>query len=88
LNPSQCLRPKTKETAHTGKDAELREHFFIAASEYKFGQPLWKPIWWFPRKLIIVLLQDLAISLLGLYLKDAPSSHKVLVHICSKHPYL
>jgi hypothetical protein len=39
-------------------------------------QPLWKSIWWFLRKLEIVLPEDLAIPLLGIYPKDAPPYHK------------
>jgi hypothetical protein len=33
-------------------------------------------IWWFLRKLEIVLPEDPAISLLGIYIKDVPTSHK------------
>jgi hypothetical protein len=35
-------------------------------------QPLWKSIWNFLRKLEIVLLEDRAIPLLGIYPKDVP----------------
>ena len=44
--------------------------------EYKLVQPLWKSIWWFLRKLEIVLPQDQAIPLLGIYLKDVRASPK------------
>jgi hypothetical protein len=33
----------------------------------------WKSVWWFLRKFDTVLPQDLAISLLGLQPKDAPT---------------
>jgi hypothetical protein len=33
----------------------------------KLVQPLWKSVWWFLRKLDIVILEDPAISLLGIY---------------------
>jgi hypothetical protein len=37
-------------------------------------QLLWKSVWWFLRKLDIVLLpEDPTISLLGIYPKDAPA---------------
>ena len=38
--------------------------------------PLWKTIWWFLRKLEIVLPEDPAIPLLGIYPKDVASYHK------------
>ena len=44
--------------------------------ECKLVQPLWKSIWQFLRKLGIVLPQDPAIPLLGIYPKDAPPYHK------------
>jgi hypothetical protein len=44
--------------------------------EYKFVQPLLKSMWWFLRKLGVVLPQDPAIPPLGIHLKDAPSYHK------------
>jgi hypothetical protein len=39
----------------------------------KLVQPLWKSVWWFLRKLDIVLLEDPAIPLLGIYPKDVPT---------------
>jgi hypothetical protein len=42
----------------------------------KLVQPLWKSIWRLLRKLKIVLPGDLAIPLLGIYLKDIPPYHK------------
>jgi hypothetical protein len=44
--------------------------------KYKLVQPLWKSIWWFLRRLGIVLPQDPAIPLLGIYPKDAPLYHR------------
>jgi hypothetical protein len=42
----------------------------------KLVQPVWKQIWWFLRKLDIVLLEDPSIPLLGIYLEDLPTSKK------------
>jgi hypothetical protein len=42
----------------------------------KLLQPLWKSIWWFLRKLDIVLLEDPAIPLLGIYPGDVPTYNK------------
>jgi hypothetical protein len=42
----------------------------------KLVQPLWKSVWWFLRKLDIILLVDLAIPLLGMYPEDVPTGNK------------
>jgi len=39
-------------------------------------QPLWKSVWWFLRKLDIVLSENPAIPLLAIYPKDAPTYNK------------
>jgi hypothetical protein len=39
-------------------------------------QLLWKSVWWFLRKLDIVLPKDLTIPLLGIYPEDAPTFNK------------
>jgi hypothetical protein len=41
----------------------------------KLVQPLWKSVWWYLRKLGIVLLVDAAIPLLGIYPEDVPTSY-------------
>ena len=43
---------------------------------YKLVQPLWKSVWQFLRKLDMVLLEDPAILLLGIYPEDAPTGKK------------
>jgi hypothetical protein len=42
----------------------------------KLVQPLWKSVWWFLRKLDIVLPEDPAIQLLGIYPEDIPTGNK------------
>jgi hypothetical protein len=42
----------------------------------KLVQQLWKSVWWFPRKLAIVLPEDPAIPLLGIYPEDVPTCEK------------
>jgi hypothetical protein len=42
----------------------------------KMVQPLWKSVWRFLRKLDIVLLEDLAIPLLGIYPEGVPTGNK------------
>jgi hypothetical protein len=44
--------------------------------DYKLVQPLWKSVWWFFRKLDIVLPEDPAIPLLGIYPEDVPTGNK------------
>jgi hypothetical protein len=42
----------------------------------KLIQPLWKSVWRFLRKCDIVLLEDPAIPLLGIYPEDIPTCNK------------
>jgi hypothetical protein len=58
---------------------------FLIAEQYsllhcwwncKWVQPLWKSIWQFLRKLDIVLPEDPAVPLLGIYPEDAPTFNK------------
>jgi hypothetical protein len=44
--------------------------------ECKLVQPLWKSVWWFLSKLDIVLPENLAIPLLGIYPEDVPTGKK------------
>ena len=39
-------------------------------------QPLWKSVWWLLRNLDIVLPEDTAIPLLGIYPEDVPTGKK------------
>ena len=43
----------------------------------KLVQPLWKSVWWFLRKLdIVIILEDPAIPLLGIYPEDDLTGNK------------
>jgi hypothetical protein len=46
----------------------------------KLIQPLWKSVWQFLRKLDIVLPEDPAIPLLGIYPEDTPTCNKYMFH--------
>jgi hypothetical protein len=46
----------------------------------KLVQPLWESVWRFLRKLDIILLEDPAIPLLGIYPEEVPTGNK---NICS-----
>jgi hypothetical protein len=54
------------------KLATLLHHWW----DCKLIQPLWKSTWKFLRKLDIVLPEDTAIPLLGIYPKDSPQYSK------------
>ena len=54
------------------KLATLLHHWW----DCKLIQPLWKSTWKFLRKLDIVLPEDTAIALLGIYPEDAPPYSK------------
>jgi hypothetical protein len=42
----------------------------------KLVQQFWKSVWWFLRKLDIVLPEDPAVLLLGIYSEDVPTGNK------------
>ena len=60
--------------AHDDEDVE-KEHSSIMG-DCQLVQPVSKSIWQFLWKLEIVLPEDSAISLLGIYPKDAPTYNK------------
>ena len=63
-------------TADAGKDMEKEKHSFIVGRSCKQVQPFWKSVWWFLRKLDIVLPEEPTISLLSIYPKDTPIYNK------------
>jgi hypothetical protein len=62
-------------TADAGEDVEKGTllHCWL---DYKLVQPLWKSVWRFLRKLDIVLPEDSAIPLPGIYPEDVPTGNK------------
>jgi hypothetical protein len=61
--------------ADAGKDVEKEEHSSIYGGACKLVHPLWRLVWWFLRKLYIVLLEVSAI-LLSIYPEDVPTCNK------------
>jgi hypothetical protein len=61
-------------TADAAKDVKKEEYSSIAGGIASF--PLWKEISWFLRKLEIVLPDDPAIPLLGVFPEDVPTGNK------------
>ena len=49
--------------------------------ECKLVQPLWKTVWRFPKKLKIELPYDLAVPLLGIYLKIKKENSSLLLEM-------
>ena len=63
-------------TADAGEDVEKEEHSSIVGGIASLLQPLWKSVWRFLRKFDIVLPEDPAIPLLGIYTEDVPTGKK------------
>jgi hypothetical protein len=63
-------------TADAGEDVEKEEHSSIVGGNASLYKSLWKSVWRFLRKLNIILQEDPAIPLLGIYPKDAPTCNK------------
>ena len=79
LIPGRIAKNKNQATASALKDVEKEEHSSIVGGDCKLVQPLWKSVWWLLRKLDIVLPEDPAIPLLGIY------TQKMLKHITRIH---
>jgi hypothetical protein len=73
---SGWLRSKIQVAQDAGKDVENEEHSSIAGGIASLYKPLWKSVWRFLRKLDIVLPEDPAIPLLGIYPEDIPNGNK------------
>jgi hypothetical protein len=70
LTPVRMARIKNSGDSRCWRGCEERGTLLHCWWDCKLVQPLWKSVWWFLRKLDIVLLLDPAIPLLGIYLED------------------
>jgi hypothetical protein len=70
-------------TADAGKDVE-KGTLLHCWWDCKLIQPLWKSVWWFLRKLDIILTEGPNVPLLCIYPKDAPTYNKALLDINGK----
>jgi len=72
---SEWQKSKTQMTADAGFWQECGEIGALLSYwwVFKLVQPFWKSVFQFLRKLDIVLSEDLAIPLLGIYPNDAPT---------------
>jgi hypothetical protein len=73
LTPVRMAKIKNSGDSRCWQRCGERGTFLYCWWDCKLVQPLWKSVWWFLRKLDIVLPEDPAIPLLGIYPEDAPN---------------
>jgi hypothetical protein len=76
LTPVRMAKIKNSGDSRCWQGCGERGTHFHCWWDCKLVQPLWKSSWWFLRKLDIVLLEDSAIPLLGIYPDDVSTSNK------------
>jgi hypothetical protein len=76
LTPVRMAKIKNSGDSRCWPGCGERETLLLYWWDCKLVQPLWKSIWWFLRKLGIVLPEDLAIPLLGIYPEDTLTCNK------------
>ena len=72
LTPVSMAKIKNSVDSRSGGETGTLLHCWW---DCRLVQPLWKSVWWFLRKLDIVLPEDPLIPLLGIYPEDAPTSY-------------
>jgi hypothetical protein len=88
LKPVRMAKIKNSGDSRCWQGFGERETLLHCWWDCKLVQPLWKSVWWFLRKLDIVLLEDLVVPLLGIYPEDVPTCNRTHAPLCSLHPYL
>jgi hypothetical protein len=76
LTPIRMAKIKNSGDSRCWRGCGERGILLFCWWDWKLEQPLWKPVWQFIRKLDIVLPEDLAIKLLGIYPEDVPTCAK------------
>jgi hypothetical protein len=76
LKPVRMARIKNSVDSRCWRGCGERGTLLHCLWECKLAQPLWKSVWRFLRKLDIVLLEDPAIPLLGVYPEVVPTGNK------------
>jgi hypothetical protein len=76
LTPVRMAKIKNSGDSRCWRGCGERRTLLHCWWDYKLVQSLWKSVWWFLRKLDIVLLEDPAIPLLGIYPEDVPTGNK------------
>jgi hypothetical protein len=73
LTPVRMAKIKNSGDSRCWRGCGERETLLHRWWDCRLVQPLWKSVWRFLRKLDIVLPEDPAIPLLGIYPEDAPT---------------
>jgi hypothetical protein len=76
LTPIRMAKIKNLGDSRCWQGCRERGTLLHCCWDCKLVQPLWKSVWWFLRKLHIVLPEDPAIPLLGIYPEDASTCNK------------
>ena len=76
LTPDRMTKIKNSCDSRCWRGCEERGTLLQGWWDCKLVQPLWKSVWQFLRKLDIVLPNDPAITLLGIYPEDDPTCNK------------
>jgi hypothetical protein len=76
LTPIRITKIKDSDDSKCWRGCGERGTLLLRWWDCKLVQPLWKSVWWFLRELDIVLPEDPAISLLGIYPEDTPTCNK------------
>jgi hypothetical protein len=76
LTPVRMAKTKNSGDSRCWQGCGERRTLLHCWWDCKLLQPLWKSVWWFLIKLDIVLLENSAIPLLGIYPEDAPTCNK------------
>jgi hypothetical protein len=76
LTPVRMAKIKNSGDSRCWRRCGERGTLLHCCWDCKLIQPLWKSVWWFLRKLEIVLPEDPAIPLLGIYQEDVSTGNK------------
>jgi hypothetical protein len=76
LTPIRMTKVKNSGDSRCWQGCGERGTLFHCCWDCKLVQPLWKSVWLFVRKLDIILSEDSALPLLGIYPEDAPTCYK------------
>jgi hypothetical protein len=80
LTPVRMARIKNSGDSRCWQGCGVRGTLLHCWWDWMLVQALWKSVWWFLRKLDIILPEDPAIPLVGIYPEDVPTGNK---DICS-----